>query len=45
MNTLHRAKSRCVEVLFRDPRVGLCTADERKKKTDLYDGLMLLSGN
>jgi len=35
-------------VLFRDPRVGLCTAEEREKKTgagDLYDGLMLLSGN
>ena len=35
LSYLHRVKSRCFEVLFRHPRVGPCTAEERKKRQEL----------
>lgn len=47
MNTLHRAKSRCVEVLL-GIQGWVYAQLKREKKTgagDLYDGLTLLSGN
>ena len=40
LSYLYRVKSRCLEVLFRHPRVGPCTAEERKKRQELETSMM-----